>query len=177
MQNLASSNSLLYIQAAFEQQLVTTIAAINFPFSTVENVQFCQTLPMLRPDVQIPGRKRVKAFLEEHYSQIAVKSFQDLGANIKVFFALDCWTSTNHVSFMAITVYYISENWHFYKALIAFEHVLESHTGHNIAILVDCAFQQYRLSEKLYAITTDNASNNDTLRSQLAKILASQSVD
>ena len=78
---------------------------------------------------------------------------------------------------MAIIAYYISENWRLYKTLIAIEHVLKFHFGHNLAILVNCVLQQYGLSERLYAITTDNASNNDTLHSQLAKILASQSID
>ena len=47
-------------------------------------------LRMLQPDVQIPGRKQVKVLLEERYSQIVAKSFQDLGPATKVFLTLDC---------------------------------------------------------------------------------------
>ena len=47
-------------------------------------------LRMLQPDVQIPGRKQVKVFLEERYSQIVAESFYDLGPATKVSLALDC---------------------------------------------------------------------------------------
>ena len=42
---------------------------------------------------------------------------------------------------MTITGLYIPEDWHLCEMLIAFEHVPESHTGCNLAILVNCAFQ------------------------------------
>ena len=139
MQNLASANPSSYTRAVLKQQIVTTIAARNLPFFAVENLQFCQTLRMLRSDVQIPGRKRVKVRLKERYCQIVTKSFEDLGATTKVHLALDCWTSPSHLSFMAIIAYYISEIWRLCETLIAFEHVLESYSGCNLAILVDCA--------------------------------------
>ena len=177
MQNLASGDPPSYSRAVFEQQVVTTLAAINLSFSAVKNLQFCQMLRMLQPDAEILSKKRVKIVLKERYSQIVAKSFQDLGLVTKVSLALDCWTSPSHLSFMAITAHYISKDWHFCEILIAFEHVPESYTGRNLAILVDCALQQYRHSKRLYAITTDNVSNNDTLRSQLAEILASRSIN
>ena len=83
MQNLASADPSSYTRAAFEQQIVTTIAAMNLLFSAVENLQFCQMLCMLRLDLQIPGRKHVKVLLKKRYSQIVTESFQDLEATIR----------------------------------------------------------------------------------------------
>ena len=143
MENAASGDPPSYTRAVFEQQVVTTIAAINLPFSAVENLEFCQMLRMLQPNVQIPGRKQVKDVFEWRYSQIVVKSFQDLGPVTEVSLALDCWTSPSYLSFMVIIAHYISENWRYCEILIAFEHVPESYTGRNLAILVDCALQQY----------------------------------
>ena len=75
MQNLASADLISYTRAAFEQQIVTTIAAMNLLFSAVKNLQFCPMLCMLRPDMQIPGKKQVKVLLKERYSQIVMESF------------------------------------------------------------------------------------------------------
>lgn len=54
--------------------------------------------------------------------------------------------------------------------LIGVEHILGVHTGRNIAQIVDRVHVQFCLVGWLLAITTDNASNNNTLRRTLEQI-------
>ncbi len=90
--------------------MLITIAAMNLPFRVIENSQLQDTFYMLRPSVEIPGRKRVKALLEDRVNDISKSPLSDLGERTKVSLAVDTWTSTNCKSFLAINAYYITNH-------------------------------------------------------------------
>ena len=77
---------------------------------------------------------------------------------------------------MAVTVYYILKDWVFCEVLLVFECVSLSHKGRSLAFIIDQTFQEHSLSNQLYGIITDNASNNKIMQSQLAEIFASHHV-
>ncbi|GBC32317.2 zinc finger BED domain-containing protein RICESLEEPER 2-like [Rhizophagus irregularis DAOM 181602=DAOM 197198] len=75
----------------------------------------------------------------------------------KLSLSLDIWTSTVVKSYMEITVHFIDNSWHLQQITLDFIELEGSHTGKNIAeelIMIN-------------SITTDNASNNDTMFSYL----------
>jgi hypothetical protein len=84
----------------------------------------------------------------------------------KVSLALDAWTSPNKLAFLAVVVYWITPDWRYRHALIAFEQLHGSHTGKRLNRVVTEKTKEYEIHEKILAITTDNASNNDTLHSE-----------
>lgn len=127
---------------------------------------------MLHPSVEIPERKRLKVLLEERYLQLKDSLLDDIRPQTKVSLAIDCWTSPNHLSFMAVTAYYITTDWSYREDLLAFEPMQGSHTGRNMAIVIDCIVQEYQIGDRLYAITADNTSNNDAFCQQLEEILS-----
>ena len=104
MTDLASGNPPQYTKTAFKQQLVATMAAKYLLFCAVKNHQFCPMLSMLQADVELPGKKQFQVLLKQRYDQIVANCFKDLGATAKIFLAIDCLTSFNHLSVMAITV-------------------------------------------------------------------------
>ena len=67
------------------------------------------------------------------------------------------------LAFIAITAYFIDENWTFREALIGFEHLDTVHTGVELAAVVKKVINAFRLSGRILNITTDNASNNNTM--------------
>ena len=83
----------------------------------------------------------------------------------KVSLALDAWTSPNKLAFLAIVVYYITPDWKYRYALIAFEQLLgeESHSGARLNEVLENKTRLYGIYEKILAITTDNASANGTM--------------
>jgi hypothetical protein len=50
------------------------------------------------------------------------------------------------------------------------------HTGRNLAQIVELVLVQYGLPDRLFAITTDNSSNNNTLRRTLEQIFQSHNI-
>jgi hypothetical protein len=73
---------------------------------------------------------------------------------------------------MAIVAYYISEAWQYKEVLIGFEPLRGVHSGRNLAQVVEWVLLNYGLAERLFAITTDDASNYGTLRESLGQVLS-----
>jgi hypothetical protein len=68
---------------------------------------------------------------------------------------------------LGITAHYIDENFVMYSHLLAFERFAGAQDGANMANLVMKVLKEYNIAEKLFCITTDNATNNDTMASYL----------
>jgi hypothetical protein len=81
----------------------------------------------------------------------------------KISIALDCWTSPFQQAFMAITGYFIDQDWNYREVLLGFEPLHGTHSGINLSSVLFDLLQQHQISDRVLAITTDNASNNNTL--------------
>jgi len=126
---------------------------------------------MLRPGIQIPHRTTVRSDLDVLYKGVIDSMLHDLPSNSKVSIALDAWQSPFRRSFIAITAYYITIDWQWKEVLIGFEHLKGEHSGEAMAKIVYDVLHQNKLTSRLYCITTDNASNNGTMRKELEDML------
>ena len=72
---------------------------------------------------------------------------------------------------MAIVGYFIDRKWKLREVLLGFEPLSGQHTGKKLAIVVNAVLDNYRLFDRVFALVTDNASNNGTLASELADML------
>ena len=64
---------------------------------------------------------------------------------------------------MVITGYFLDQNWKYREILLSFKPLHRKHSGVNLGqVLFEC-LQEHRIIDRVLAITTDNASNNDTL--------------
>jgi hypothetical protein len=64
---------------------------------------------------------------------------------------------------MAITAYFIDQEWSYREVLLGFEHIHGSHTGSNLGETVFEILQEHSITDRVLSITTDNASNNNTM--------------
>ena len=81
----------------------------------------------------------------------------------KISLAADTWTSPNKVALLAIVAYWISDSWQMEEMLIGFEEIRGSHTGANMAGIINEVLARYRIQDRILGFTTDSASNNRTL--------------
>ena len=95
----------------------------------------------------------------------------DLPLTAKISLALDTWTSPNNLTFMAVTRYYIDENWQYREALLGFEPLTGIHSGPNLAVILRRVLEKHDILDRVFALTTDNASNNTTLAKSLKELL------
>jgi hypothetical protein len=139
----------------------------------VENKEFQKFVGLLRPGINIPGRTALREDLDRQYSNVIQQMFSDLPPDSKISIALDGWQSPFKKSFLAVTAYYITADWKWKEVLIGFEHIKGNHTGSTMAQTVHRILDQFELTDRLYCITTDNASNNGKMRKELESMLNS----
>jgi len=85
--------------------------------------------------------------------------------------ALDAWTAPNKQAYLGILAYYINDAWELEEVLIGFEHLEGEHTGEEMALKTKAVLDWFGIAQRLGTITSDNASNNDTLNMHLAQLL------
>ena len=88
----------------------------------------------------------------------------------KVAFTTDMWTSTlNSESFLGLTIHYIDQDWNFQQFLLDIIPFQIHHTGVNIVNTIVSILNEFNLTNKTLALTTDNESAMVVCGKKLAK--------
>ncbi|KAL4615970.1 hypothetical protein ACB092_07G165400 [Castanea dentata] len=74
----------------------------------------------------------------------------------------DLWTLRNKLGFLSLTIHYIDSNWNLNKRVISFKMLESPHTEYNIANFITKELQYWGITDKIFSITLDNVTNNDT---------------
>lgn len=155
-----------FTQQIWEQKLLNLITVSHLPFLFVEHQEFHDLISYARlaPTLpNIPSRKVIRERLQEFAKDSQQKTLQQLPPNAKMSIALDCWTSPFKHAFMAITGYFLDQEWEYREVLLGFEPISGTHSGVNLGEVVIRILQQHQIIHRILAVTTDNASNNKTL--------------
>lgn len=87
--------------------------------------------------------------------------------------ALDCWTSPFNQGFMAITGYFIDKDWNYCEVLLGFEHLHGTHTGSHLSETVLEILRGHGIIDRVLSVTTDNATNNNTMMASVQDTIQS----
>ena len=104
-------------------------------------------------------KKMILGFFEHHYG---------------VSLTCDVWSSGYNTgnSYLAVTAHWLNqESWLMMKRTIAFELFGEPHTGNNLFHLLKRVINLYKLENKVFSISFDNASNNTNAVPKLKLLL------
>lgn len=119
-------------------------------------------------DVKIPSSSAVTRKILEYCTDVESKIRESLPSEpTKIAIALDCWSAPRREGYLAIKAYWIKQNWQLSEALIGFEHVSGHHTGEALGKIVFERVQCFKITNQISAMTSDNASNNQTLNTAL----------
>jgi hypothetical protein len=64
---------------------------------------------------------------------------------------------------MAITAYFVDDNWNYRELLLGFEPLSGKHSGVNLGAVLLELLRKHEIADRILTVTTDNASNNNTL--------------
>ena len=64
---------------------------------------------------------------------------------------------------MAITRYFLDQNWEYREVLLRFKPLEGIHSGENLALVLSTILKQHQIIDRIMAITTDNISNNNII--------------
>jgi hypothetical protein len=74
---------------------------------------------------------------------------------------------------MAVTGYFLDHDWEYRELLLGFEPLSGTHSGINLSEVLMKLLQQHEIADRVLAITTDNASNNNTLMTYVNEAIQS----
>lgn len=77
---------------------------------------------------------------------------------------------------MAITGYFLDQDWNYCEVLLGFEHIQGTHTGTHLSETVIRILQEHSITDRVLSITTDNASNNNTMMEGVQEMVQSQAL-
>jgi hypothetical protein len=158
------------------ERLITFITASRLPFLLVEHPEFRALIEMARlaPSMpEIPSAFTVRRHLRELVKQRQHTLLCNLPQGAKLSVALDCWTSPFRQSFMAVTGYFLDQEWNYREILLGFEPLYGSHTGAYLSTILLDLLEKHGITNRVLTITTDNASNNGTLVGSLQEAVES----
>ena len=142
------------------------ITISHLPFLFVEHQELHDLLSYARlapTPPSVPSRKVIRDRLRGFVLEYQKETLQRLPSGAKVSIALDCWTSPFQQAFVAITGYFLDQEWECREVLLGFEPISGSHTGVNLGRVVLQILQKHQIADRILAVTTDNASNNKIL--------------
>lgn len=130
------------------------------PYNTAENDGFCYMMCILEPRYDIPSRKHfsdkiIPALYEETRAKV-----QDLLLPVeRVGLTCDGWTSRATESYLTVTAHFINKEWELKSYVLQTRAMSGSHTGVNIAEVLQKVVHEWKLVNKKPVVITDNASN------------------
>ena len=184
------SKNIKVSQEFVEETILKFFVSNNIPFKAADNEYFRKLVSLIALDqnssknANCLSRNIIRARLSK-YSKMGRDQFKHvLSENDSKFnIALDCWSSRNNYGFMglfisirelillAVICHWISSNWTLEEALLHFSHIPGHHTGAALGKEVIEILEEYGIIEKLFCVTTDNASNNTEMMKHIGRYL------
>lgn len=158
--------SAVFTQSDWEHKLTRLLAVSRLPFQFIEHPEFHDVIHFSRlapTRPEIPSAKVMRARLRDFVKKQQQDILQQLPADAKLSLALDCWTSPFRQAFMAVTGYFLTYDWEYQEVLLGFEPLSGTHSGMNLSEVLMNLLQEHKVTDRVLAITTDNASSNNTL--------------
>ncbi len=114
----------------------------------------------LRPGLHIPHAKMISQTITDYVNNFEKTLLKDLPNHAMLLIAIDIWQSPYEQSFLAIAGYFIDKEWRLREVVLGFEPLYVPHSCDYIGQIIVRVLQKHGVEHRLYAITTDNASNN-----------------
>ncbi|KAL0329120.1 UNVERIFIED_CONTAM: Zinc finger BED domain-containing protein RICESLEEPER 2 [Sesamum radiatum] len=156
-----SCSHVKFDQEALRQGLARMIIMDELPFKFVENEGFRQFISLALPQFVIPSRTTItrdcyKLFFDE--KRKLINYFKSSGQRISL--TTDTWTSNQRLTYMCLTAHYIDSDWKMHKVILNFI-PCTTYRGDDVGLLIEKCLLDWGI-DKVFAITVDNASSNDT---------------
>ena len=157
-------------QKRLDRRCVRWIIIAEMPFRVVDQEDFRDFIRDLNPKYKLPNRHKVAAAVLELYVEEKAK-IKSVIEGLRVSITTDTWTSIQMINYMVITAHFLDTNWGLHKRILNFVQVT-SHKGDDIGRCLEVCLNDWGI-DKVFSITVDNASANDTAIAYMKRRLKS----
>ena len=140
--------------------LAKMIIVDELPFRHVEKEGFKFFVEVLEPRFTIPCRTTVaRDCMNLYYEE--KKKLKKAFQKQRVCLTTDTRTSIQNLNYMCLTAHWIDNDWNLHKRILNF-FVVPNHKGVTIGKHIEKCLQEWGI-DRIFTITLDNASSNDTV--------------
>lgn len=169
------------VSEVFRHKLVTFMICCDEPFTLTENEYFRDLIGYAsgkNDECRLFSAKTTKGLVTDLYQEYKSNIKAELKNNEgKISFVIDCWTSSNQYPFQGVIARWINSEWELCSTVLDLTILHGSHEGVNLANAFWDVLKEYDdLLTKLLSVTTDNATNMDTLFEELEKLFREISI-
>lgn len=158
----------------FRHKLIKFMICCDEPFNLTENEYFRDLIDYVsgkNDECRLFCAKTTKKLITDLYQEYKTKIKAEIQNNEgKISFVIDCWTSSNQYPFQGVIARWINSEWELCSTVLDLTILHDSHEGTNLAKAFWDVLKEYNLFAKLLSVTTDNATNMDTLFVELEKL-------
>lgn len=130
------------------------------PLYVVQSPSFRKLINELDPGFVIPDEKGIKKIITNSYKSTLPTLIEKIGVEAKsVSLTTDMWTAKSGQGFIGVTCSYIDSNFVLNEITLTVNHIRYPHTAQHIAESLEETLEEWKLREKVFIITTDNAAN------------------
>lgn len=163
------------------EQLIKFLITSHSPWSLVKNPEFLKLILMTQraPNLTVVDKisdNAIKTQITDIYELKKVQIISLLQQQPSLCFTVDMWSSAWGHDYLGITVHFIDESWQQRELMLGLEHpYFDNHTGANLAQLFMSVLDDFGIADKLFTITSDNASNMVAMAREIENICRSRS--
>lgn len=127
--------------------------------SIVENKGFIKYSKALEPLYHLPSKKVLSTnLLPAAYESAFTKLKMMLGQTEHISITTDIWTSDSNKSYITVTGHFI-QTFKLHSAVLSTNEVATFYTAFNISEVLTSILEKWNISNKLFAVVTDNGAN------------------
>lgn len=158
----------------YKQLVARAIIRHGYSFTFAEDAGNRAIHSFLNEDCKFICRKTAKKYcLEVHKNEkLKLKKQMSIGVSSKFCLTTDMWHSIVDEGYLSLTAHYIDDDWKLHNKIIAFCHVPPPHNANMIHERLIAIIKEWKLQQKVFSITLDNAKYNDNMQKLLAHSLS-----
>ena len=164
-----------YCPMVARTQLVRLLARLDVSISVGESDAFEEYIRIAHNPKFVPvSRQTTTRDIEKYFTECKAKLVEIASsATVNcVCLTSDIWSGNAKQDYLSVVAHYINTEWQLEKRVLGLRLIDVSHNGQNIADRIASVLEDYGLSEKVFAVTLDNASSNVSAMRRLRPVLS-----
>ncbi|PNX75711.1 HAT family dimerization domain-containing protein, partial [Trifolium pratense] len=161
-----------YSNEKMREILATAIMVHEYPFSVVEDDILMWAFEYANPDFRKFSRKTTSSDCVALFENEKKELKKLLESVSKISLTTDMWKSSHQVvEYMVITGHFIDAGWNLQKRVLSFVKVPAPRRGIDVADAIYKCLKSWGIENKVFSVSVDNASYNDSCLRCCAHIL------
>ena len=140
--------------------IVSFICSDMQPFSIIDSVSFIRFVQTLDPRYTMHSRNYYTcSAIPQKYEEIKALVKDDLKKAEHISATTDMWTGCHQRGYMSLSGDFIDTDWELKRHTLETWEITAAHDAENLAIELNKCFELWKIAEKIFTVTTDNAAN------------------